>query len=446
MLSPIHRLHRFLLERDRELARAGPSRRGVRALVSVVEFVVAVVVEFLDDHCMQMAAALSYSALLALVPISTLFFSIFTAFTAFQQMRKELEGFITEHLFFANEDLRAKVLAYLDQFASNSNQVGIFSVVALIVTVIALMITIENSFNAIWKVPTRRTYLSRVITYSAFVFLAPILLALSFYTTNMTLRRLLVQDLHMSLGLWKLVSGLAISCLMFTLAYLAVPEAKVGLRPALLGGLVAGVLFEWAKWSFDQYVSSSTFYFDVYQTLAIVPIFLIWLYVAWLIALAGLEVAYIYQNRDHLRHYARSVIRNGDVSEVPLVATMWFIARNFHDGRTEANTLEGLSAQLGIPVHRLRNVVAHLEENKFVHRISGAGDRLAPSRPLTQTDLHEVLESLHTDEVLMRAAELEPRTRPIRDAFLRGHEYRRELLERLILSDLAEGEDDEGDP
>jgi len=446
--SPIHQLNRFLLAQEAELARTEVRPPGLLPLVSLGQFVTAVVVEFFDDHCLQMAAALSYTSLLAMVPTTTLFFSVFTAFQAFAKLRDKAKVFITEQLLPDNSTLTEPILAHIDQFSSNSTQVGIFSVVALVVTVISLLITIENSLNLIWQVPTRRKLLNRVITYSAVLFLAPISLALSLYTTDLTFGAVL-HDLSANLGVWKFVSGFAISCLMFFVIYMAIPEAKVLVRPALLGSAVAGLLFEWAKWSFGHYLRMSAFYFNIYSTLAVVPIFLVWLYVVWLITLAGMEITYVFQNRHNLRAYARSVVREGDVTEAPLVATMCQIARNFAEERSDRNTPTRLSRSLGIPVYRVNSILLHLEERGFVHRIE-AGDQYAPSRPLAQVSLQDVYASLQTDDVFLRLASVDQRFLPLRDLLLRCSEYRREQVEAVTLEDVVrwreKGKDEEARP
>lgn len=433
--SPIHQLNRYLLIKERELQRAGDTPPGVLTLVSAGQFATAVLVEFLDDHCLQMAAALSYTSLLALVPVTTLFFSVFTAFRAFERLHNNLRDFITNQLFFENPVVSEKILAYLDQFTSNSKQVGIFSVVALIVTVISLMITIENSLNLIWQVPTRRKLLNRVITYSALMFLAPISLALSLYTTDLTFGSVL-HDLSARVGVWKMISGFSVSCLMFFVLYMAVPEVRVKMRPALLGSATAALLFEWAKWSFGHYLQVSAFYFHVYSTLAVVPIFLVWLYLVWLIVLFGMEITYIFQNRHNLRAYARSVVGDGDVTEAPLVATMCEIAKNFADERTDRNTPDHLSRTLAIPVYRLNSICHHLEEAGFIHRIGGGGN-LAPNRPLDQISIQDILESLHTDQVFVRLSHEDPRFVGLRDLFLRCSEFRRENVEMVTLEDVV---------
>ncbi len=439
MPTAIHRLNRSLLARERDLRGGNGDRVApwLKRLVGVTQVLTQVLVEFLDDHCFRMASALSYTSLLALVPVTTLFFSIFTAFQAFENLRAQLETFITGQLFFQNADIQQKVLHYVDQFADNSKHVGIVSVVALIVTVLSLLITVENSMNTIWKVTPRRTLTNRVITYSAFVFLAPLLLAFSLYLTNETTRTWALEELSARVPLWKLISGLGVSWFMFFLAYVAIPEARVRFRPAMAGALVAAASFEWAKWSFDRYIQGSV-YFSVYQTLAIVPIFLLWLYLVWLIALVGMEVTYVVQNRDTLRLFTGPRLGESDLGEAALAATMARLALNFHDGRPEQNSRENLASALGIPPYQLVEILDHLEARGFVHRVLGGAGDYAPSRALSQTTIHDVIGGLHPENVLIRLAQRDPRVGALRDAFLRSLEYRRESLERIRFEDLAQ--------
>lgn len=443
MSSPIHRLHAYLIEREAELGRADVVAPGLATLVRLGRFTASVVVEFFDDHCLSMAAGLSYTSLLALVPLSALFFSIFTNFQAFVDLRADVQQFITERLF-SNEKIGHEIMANLDRLSNNAKQLGIFSLAALIVTVISLMITIENSLNAIWKVVPRRKLLSRVITYAALVFLAPILLALSLYTTNQAARTLLVGGAGES-GLWKLLSGFSVSSLMFFLAYIVVPEAKVGLRPALLGGCVAGALFEWAKWGFNRYIQSSTYYFDVYQTLWIIPIFLFWLYLAWVIALLGVEIVYVFQNRHNLRSYSPGSFPAGDVSENLLIGALAQVGRHYSEGRSEENTVQALADELGVPIFQMALVLAHLEQIGLLHR-ADPGESFYPSRPLDQITLFDAVEKVPTEQVLVRLGERDPHFARLRDLVLQCSEYRRERLEGVTLSELARNGGRRGDP
>jgi membrane protein len=434
--TPVHGFQRFLLRREEELSHSESLPSGFLSLISLGRFVSTVLVEFLDDHCMQMAAALSYSSLLALVPAATLFFSIFTAFSAFEQLRGNIEGFITEQLF-ANVKLGQQILAHVEGFSINARDLGLTALVALIVTVIFLMITVENSLNQIWKVPTRRKIYHRVVTYTAMVFLAPLMMAFSFYLTNQTIRTLTLQQLHINPGLWKFVSGFSISCLMFFFVYLTIPEAKVRLRPALLGGIVAGALFEWAKWGFDQYLRHSAFYFDVYKTLALVPIFLVWLYLAWLITMLGMEITYVSQNEEQLRAYARCLVGDVEVTEAALIATMVQIAKNFFEGCGEYSSPQGLANELGIPLARLLSILEHLKKQGFVNRLAEHSDLFTPSRPLSQITVHDLISSLHSDQIFLRLSERDPRFVGLRDSFIESQVFRDEIFESMSLDEVV---------
>lgn len=433
MATLIHSFQRYLLRREEEISRAESLPTGFLRLISFGRFTATVLVEFLDDHCMQMAAALSYSSLLALVPAATLFFSIFTAFQAFEQLRGSIEGFLTEQLF-ANAELGHQILEHVEKFSINARDLGVSSLVALIVTVIFLMITVENSLNQVWKVPPRKKIHHRVITYTALVFLAPLMMALSFYLTNQTIRAFTVQ---ISPGLWKMVSGFSVSCLMFFLIYMTVPEVRVRLRPAIAGGLVAGALFEWAKWGFDQYLSHTAFYVDVYKTLALVPIFLVWLYLVWLVTLLGMEITYVSQNEEQLRAYARCLVGDIEVTDAALIATMAQVAKNFFEGRNEESSPQGLANELGIPLPRLSSILLHLEEDGFVHRVAGNSDHFVPSRPLAVVTIQDLLASLHSDQIFLRLSERDQRFEPLRDSFLRSQVFRDELFETMTLEQVV---------
>ena len=368
--------------------------------------------------------------------MTTLFFSVFTAFSAFQDLRRDIEGFLSEHLF-ANAELGKQILFHLDRFAGNAKQLGVLALVALIVTVIFLMITVENSLNSIWRVPPRRKLVTRVITYAALVFLGPVLLALSFYMTNQTIRAIFLDGMHISPDLWKFFSGVSISMLMFFLAYVTVPDTRVHIRPALAGGMVAGALFEWAKWGFDQYLQVSHFYIDVYKTLGLVPIFLVWLYLVWLITLLGMEITYVSQNQEYLRDYSQGGRDEVEITDPALVATMVQVAKNFYEGCPESSTDHGLASDLGIPLFLVDGILRHLERSGFIHRIAGRRDTFTPSQPIDHITIQDLLETTHSDQILERLTEQDPRFERLRDAFLRAGVQREEIFYQMTLAEVV---------
>jgi membrane protein len=180
------------------------------------------------------------------------------------------------------------VQEYLVTFSDQARQLTFFGLVFLLVTAFLMLSTIERSFNEIWRVDKPRKGLSKFLLYWAVLTLGPLLAVLGLMVTTYVVSLPLISDVEASVGFLQFVPVL-LSVLVFTLIYAAVPNCPVLLRHALLGGLVVALLFELAKKAFTELVALSSFEL-IYGAFASVPLFLLWLYLAWILILGGAEL------------------------------------------------------------------------------------------------------------------------------------------------------------
>jgi membrane protein len=254
-------------------------------------FAVHVACRFRDDGCFSLAASLAYTSLLALVPLITIAFTVIAAFPVFQEFTRGLDAFFAQNML--PPTVAKAVTGYINQFAQNAGRLTAVGVVFLAVTAIMLIVTIERAFNAIWRVQRRRRVVVRVLVYGGVLTLGPLLIGVSLTATSYLV--------SVSLGLAKQVPGggslllwvvpIAVTAAAFTLAYFAVPNRAVELRHAVIGGIAAAIMFELMKRGFAFYIGKVPSYTLVYGAFATVPIFLIWIYLSWVVALVGAEIA-----------------------------------------------------------------------------------------------------------------------------------------------------------
>ncbi|HYD29456.1 MAG TPA: YihY family inner membrane protein [Azospirillaceae bacterium] len=251
------------------------------------------VLRFYNDNCFQTAASLTYTALLALVPLMTIGFAIFSAFPAFGTLRERAQQLIFKNLVPTVGDA---ILEYLGRFMANAGQLTAFGIIGLAVSAVLLLSTIEGSFSAIWRVHEPRSLITRFLSFWAILTLAPML-----FGASLSLSSSLLTYMHLAhLDLERLTSPLAgVAVLMpgileffgFALLYLIIPNRMVRWQDAAVGGLVAALLLEVSKAGFGWYLTSFPAYQTIYGALSTVPIFLLWLYIAWSTVLVGAEVA-----------------------------------------------------------------------------------------------------------------------------------------------------------
>ena len=244
-----------------------------------------------EGRLTQVAGSLTFTTVLALVPILTVALAVFTAFPLFNTFRTSLEAYFVQNLM--PKGIANTILGYLTQFATKATRLSAVSGVALLMTAIATMATIDRAFNQIWQVKRSRPLMQRILVYWAIVTLGPFLIGVSITITSylFTATSGVVGSVPFIGGVFYTFISLSFTTCAYTLLYLAVPNRAVDWHDAAWGGLFAGCAFEVAKRGFAIFVAHFPTYTIVYGALAAVPIFLIWIYLSWLITLIGAVIA-----------------------------------------------------------------------------------------------------------------------------------------------------------
>lgn len=244
-----------------------------------------------EDRLPQVAGSLTFTTVLALVPMLTIAFAIFTTFPLFNTFRASLEAYFIKSLM--PKTIANTILGYLSQFAAKATRLSAVGAVALIVTAVAMMNMIDRVLNHIWRVKAHRPLAQRILVYWAIITLGPLLVGVSMTVTTYLFTAttgVVGRVPFIGVVFYTLVSmGLTMGA--FTLLYAAVPNRVVDWRDAAWGGLVASIAFEIAKRIFAAFIAKFPSYTVVYGALAALPIFLVWIYVSWLITLVGAVIA-----------------------------------------------------------------------------------------------------------------------------------------------------------
>ena len=246
---------------------------------------------FRDDHLGLTASSLTFTTTIALVPFFTVALAVFTAFPIFGKLQDVLQRWLIDSLI--PDSIARQVLGYLTQFASKANRLGAVGLALLVVTATALILTIDRTLNSIWRVRRPRLLGHRVLIYWAAITLGPLLLAASLATTSYVVSAGSGVVGAMPGGLRLLLSTLEFISLAGGTAalYRYVPNTPVKWGHAWAGGVFVAAGIEAGKRLLALYLASIPTYSMVYGAFAIVPILLIWIYVAWVIVLLGAVVA-----------------------------------------------------------------------------------------------------------------------------------------------------------
>ncbi|MCL1962373.1 MAG: YihY family inner membrane protein [Desulfovibrionaceae bacterium] len=246
---------------------------------------------FRQDRLSMTASALTFTTVLALVPLFAVVLSVFTAFPIFARLRDALEHWLIDSLIPAG--IASHVMGYLNQFATKASGLGAAGLAALLFTAISLMLTIDHTLNAIWRVSAPRPLGQRILVYWAALTLGPLVLGASLAITSyvLTASRGWLPGIGGGANLLLGAAQFLLMTLGLTLLYRFVPHTPVKYKHALAGALFVAAGLGLAKWGLGFYLSRVPGYSLIYGTFATVPILLLWIYLSWLIVLLGAVIA-----------------------------------------------------------------------------------------------------------------------------------------------------------
>ncbi len=263
-----------------------------RFLIHLKRFIQLVFSRFIEDQGLKNAAALSYTTTLSLIPLMTVILAIFSTFPIADEVSLIVQDFIFNNFVPASSQVLEQ---YFQEFSAKASRLPAMGVAFLIVVALMLISSVNDTLNLIWRVKKRRRILAQFLVYWSMLTLGPVLIGASVATTSylISLPIFDVEDGRVSIQEF-LVKVLPIftSFVAFSLMYSIVPNRKVPFKHAVMGGMLAAGLFELAKLGFAFYVATFPTYQAIYGTLAIVPIFLIWVYLSWVITLFAAEFTY----------------------------------------------------------------------------------------------------------------------------------------------------------
>lgn len=285
---------------------------------------------FLDRDLQLRAGSLTYNTVLAIVPALAMLFAIARGFGFQNLMQTQLFRY-----FPAQQQVLETALSYVDNYLAQASQgafIGI-GLIFLLWTLISLMSNVEDTFNHIWGVVSKRSFRRKLTDYTALFLLLPVLMVcsagISIFMSDAVQR--VFDDYALSPMKHHLLSfmPIVISWIIFTAAYYLVPNTKVRFKGALLAGVLCGTLFQVVQWLFvtgQMYVSK---YNAIYGSFAFLPLLLVWLQLSWLIALFGVVLTYSLQNFDGFAHRDKAKDVSQNYANNLAIAVLAVAARRF---------------------------------------------------------------------------------------------------------------------
>lgn len=284
--------------------------------------------------------------------------------------------------------------------------IALASLIVLIYAAMSMLIEIEKSFNQLCAAPAGRPWLRRLMLYWTMLTLGTLLLAATFVVGDALANWIISVSGDSGRGgaIGATLASFGVSVLISTIlllsAYLTIPNTKIKIRPALAGAFMAAILWELGKAGFTMYLRNATGYTKFYGSLAILPLFLLWVYVTWVIVLLGMQATHALQHFTRLVSTGLAAL-SGEGEATPvlldpliLVAAGGYVARRFESG--DSTTADDLARGLDIDSSLAATLLGALQKSGLLNIIEqgeDADEAFALARPSDQIKLVEVLDA-----------------------------------------------------
>jgi membrane protein len=371
------RFRQFLWRQD---LRAVPAWQ--RAIVQIARFVYAIRRDLTEGYLNLQAMSLVYTTLLSLVPLLAVSFSVLKGFGVHNQLEPLLLNAL-DPLGEKSVEVSNKIIEFVDNM-----RVGVLGSVGLAIllyTVISLIQKIEGAFNYTWHVSQSRTLTNRFGRYMSVLMIGPVLFFTAVGLTASVRSSTYVQTMMAMEPMGTLIEliGQLIPYLMlaaaFAFVYVFVPNTRVRLGSAFIGALVAAALWQTVGWGFATFMAGSTRYMAIYSGLAIVILFMIWVYIAWLILLIGASIAFYHQHPEYLARPTRELRLSNRLRERLALLAAEHIMRNHFAGK-EPWSKDALARDLTLPSSNVGGILDALVAGGFLLRTDDEPARYVPAR------------------------------------------------------------------
>lgn len=395
-----------------------------------------VVKGFIDNRCLLLASALTYTSLLSLVPLLALMFSILKGLG----VQNRLEPILLEKLSAGSEEVVSQIIGYIDR--TNVTTLGALGLAGLIATAISVIGNIELALNRIWGVQRTRSLGRKFSDYLSVLLTFPILIVAALGLTSSIQSTALVRAIAQIPGMSYLLLLLALLGPFFliwialTFLYSYLPNTNVPLRSALFGGVIAGTLWQLTQWAYIHFQVGMARYNAIYGAFAQLPIFLVWLYTSWIIVLLGAVIAFAHQYiKTYRKEVAAKTVHYAFREELGLKVLLMIGKSFYSDGATW--TAEALSQKLDVPIRLINETLAYYckleilmpasRENQEVYLFAKAPEKLR------MNDVIEAMRSYGGNEMRMNKIEGEETLRKTLDKVA---EARQSVLSNVTLKDI----------
>jgi membrane protein len=414
MTNGIKKINNFLNRQIWEID-TSPLNRFKAFLIKTVRLLYVASREFTEAQLTLRAMSLVYTTLLSIVPVIAISFSVLKAFGIHNEV---IEPFLLRFLAPLGDkgtDITSQIIGFVENM--KVGVLGSIGMAMLFYTVVSVIQKVEKSFNAIWGIKKPRSLARRFSDYISVILIGPVLIFSAIGLTASVMSNTLVQTVISIEPFGTIIlktielTPYVMVCSAFTFLYVFIPNTKVHLKSAMLGGLIAGVLWEFAGWGFATFTVTSAKYAAIYSGFAILLMFLIWLYISWLILLIGSQIAYFHQYPQFLYANKEAFMLSNRLRERVSFMLMYYIAYNFYHNK-EPWTLHDLVDHMKLPVDPVHESLLLLENNSLLLETGDDPPAYLPSRDLSTITLQDLFQVIRMADAETRTIETQMTTIP----------------------------------
>ena len=354
-----------------------------------------------EDRCLLRASSLTFYTLLSIVPVAAMFFGVAKGFGFERRLEKELF-----EKFAGQEEVLSQVINFSNSLLEQT-QGGLIAGIGLLVlfwSVLKVLGHIEMALNDIWGIKESRSWGRKFSDYLSIMLISPLLVLMSGSATVFIKTE--VTQITQKVELLGVISPLIFSLLkfapyvliwaLFTILYIIMPNTKVNFKAGLLGGVVAGTLYQIAQWGYISFQIGAAKYNAIYGSFAALPLFLMWLQISWWIVLFGAELSFANQNVDTYEYEPDSLKVSPRFKKLLALQIAHLLIKKFENGDRPLTDSQ-ISAQLEMPIRLVHNLLFDLVESGLVSEIKTKADKkfaYQPARDINQLTIQSVLEAL----------------------------------------------------
>jgi len=411
--------------------------KPVWLLTRILRYPYALIRDVMRGDLTLRAMSLIYTTLLSIVPLIALSFSVLKGLGFHRQLEPVLYSFL-EPLGDKAFDLTNQVMQFVDNV--RSGVLGSIGLIFLLYTVISMVQKVEESFNFVWRVDQPRSLGRRFSEYLSVMVIGPALLVgalglLASMSSSTVVQGISQYEPFGTLMVWlgRLTPYVLVICV-FTFLYAFIPNTRVALRAALIGGIAAGIGWLATGLIFASFVKTTGGTLVIYAGFAIVIVALIWLYASWLVLLLGAQLAFYVQNPQYLRPGRGEIQLNAGLRERVALSIMYLIVSDFGSARPRWST-NRLAEHLELPGAALGPIMTALEQRQLL--IVADDDTWLPARDPAVIELADVFDAIRNDMAGPRLGRIRD-IAPAVDAARRAEQSLKDSFKGKTLRDLVE--------